>query len=131
MCLITSQSKPCVAEHDIVCYKTLTEDLVSPYFNYQYVLGEKIESVLNISQGMVSKGLHTFVSFKQACQEAIYWHNQSIPELGIIGVDAPIVVKCIIPQGSHYYVSLFDIEYASNQLIPLEIIYDATENAKN
>lgn len=123
MCLITTQSQPCVAKHDIVCYKTLTEDLVSPCYDHQYVLGEKIKSVLDNSHGMVTKGLHTFVTFERAYYEAKYtkWQNQRNSKLGVY---APIVVKCIIPQGSHYYNSQFGLEYASNQLIPLEIIYD-------
>lgn len=135
MCLYTTQLKPRVAKSDMTCYKVLTKDLVSPCYNQQYVLGEKIQSVLDYFQGVITEGLHTFVYLDQACYEARYtiWYNKRTPELSD---KAPIVVKCIIPQGSLYYSSYYynspsTVQYASNQLIPLEIVYDATENAKN
>ena len=135
MCLHTTQLKPHVAKSDMTCYKVLTKDLVSPCYNQQYVLGEKIESVLNHFRNTITKGLHTFACLEYACNEARYtiWYNKRTPELSD---KAPIVVKCIIPQGSlyyssHHYSSPSAVEYASNQLIPLEIIYDATENVKN
>ena len=135
MCLHTTQLKPHVAKSDMTCYKVLTKDLVSPCYNQQYVLGEKIKSVLDYSRNIVTKGLHTFARLEHACNEARYtiWQNKRTPELSD---KAPIVVKCIIPQGSlyyssHHYSSPSAVEYASNQLIPLEIIYDATENVKN
>ena len=135
MCLFTTQKEPNIAEKDITCYKVLTKDLVSPCYNQQYVLGEKIKSVLDYFRNIVTKGLHTFARLEHACNEARYtiWQNKRTPELSD---KAPIVVKCIIPQGSlyyssHHYSSPSAVEYASNQLIPLEIIYDATENVKN
>ena len=135
MCLYTTQLKPHVAKSDMTCYKVLTKDLVSPCYNQQYVLGEKIQSVLDYSQGVVNKGLHTFACLEQACYEArnTCWRNQRNPNLSD---RAPIVVKCIIPQGSLYYSSYCynspsTVEYASNQLIPLEIVYDAAEYIKN
>lgn len=131
MCLTTSQHTSFIAEKDITCYKVLTKDLVSPCYNQQYVLGEKIQSVLDNSQGVITKGLHTFVYLEQACYEArnTCWRNQINPNLSD---RAPIVVKCIIPQGSLYYSNCHfsspsALEYASERLIPLEIVYDATE----
>jgi hypothetical protein len=131
MCLYTTQLKPRVAKSDITCYKVLTKDLVSPCYNQQYVLGEKIESVLNHFRNTITKGLHTFVYLEQACYEArnTCWRNQRNPDLSD---RAPIVVKCIIPQGTLYYSSRYfsspsALEYASEQLIPLELVYDATE----
>ena len=135
MCLYTTQLKPRVAKSDMTCYKVLTKDLVSPCYNQQYVLGEKIKSVLSHFRNTVTQGLHTFACLEYACNEARYtiWHNIRTPELSD---KAPIVIKCIIPQGSLYYSSYHynspsTVQYASNQLIPLEIVYDATENAKN
>ena len=137
MCLRTMQKEPNIAENDITCYKVLTKNLVSPCYNQQYVLGEKIKSVLDYSQDVVTKGLHTFACLEQASYEArnTIWRNQRSPELND---RAPIVVKCIIPQGSLYYsgspyysgTHYSDssvLEYASEQLTPLEIVYDATE----
>ena len=131
MCLFTTQKEPKIAEKDIICYKVLTKDLVSPCYNQQYVLGEKIKSVLDNSQGVITKGLHTFVYLEQACYETrnTCWRNQRNPDLSD---RAPIVVKCIIPQSSLYYSNRYfsspsALEYASEQLIPLEIVYDATE----
>ena len=131
MCLYTTQKEPKIAEKDMTCYKVLTKDLISPCYNQQYVLGEKIQSVLDYSQDVVTKGLHTYVCLEQACYEArnTLWQNQIDPDLTDT---APIVVKCIIPQGSLYYSSRYfsspsALEYASEQLIPLELVYDATE----
>ena len=131
------QKEPNIAENDITCYKVLTKDLVSPCYNQQYVLGEKIQSVLDYSQGVVNKGLHTFACLEHACNEAKYtiWYNKRTPKLSD---KAPIVVKCIIPQGSlyysgspyysnPYYSDSSVLEFASEQLMPLEIVYDATE----
>ena len=134
MCLHTTQLKPHVAKSDMICYKVLTKDLVSPCYNQQYVLGEKIQSVLDYSQDVVTKGLHTYVCLEQACYEArnTLWQNQIDPDLTDT---APIVVKCIIPQGSLFYSgysnphysNLSALESVSERLIPLEIVYDATK----
>ena len=95
MCLFTTQKEPNIAEKDIICYKVLTKDLISPCYSQQYVLGEKIQSVLDNSQGVITKGLHTFVYLEQACYEArnTCWLNQRNPDLSD---RAPIVVKCIL-----------------------------------
>ena len=135
MCLRTMQKEPNIAENDITCYKVLTKGLISPCYSQQYVLGEKIQSVLDYSQGVITKGLHTFACLEQASYEArnTCWRNQRNPDLSN---RAPIVVKCIIPQGSLYYsgspyYSHYSnpsaLEYASEQLTPLELVYDATE----
>jgi hypothetical protein len=74
----------------------------------------------------VKKGLHSFAEESEAkcIAKDFCWCNQIS---GYSGIYAPVVVKSEIPIGSAYYqaesVSIgVSYEYASNQLLPLEII---------
>ena len=151
MCLCTFQTSPKIAEEDITCYKVLTKDLKSPCYGQQYELGKLIKSKLvftprpicdslgNISSNShtVNEGLHTYNDKDDAISTIrVLW----VPQNNWTDVDeiyAPIVVKCIIPKGSEYYIGRAFVwlhssfEYASNQLIPKKIVYDATEASKN
>jgi len=130
MCLKTSQNKPLIAERDITCYKVLTKDLISPCYNKQYELGKKIISNLIEDNGEVTHGLHTYIRLDTAKNDThYYWYDQTV-RCGLI-VDAPIVVECLIPRGANYYVSDSIEEYASNQLIPIKIVYDRCEDISN
>jgi hypothetical protein len=143
MCLYTKQWESKIAEEDITCYKALTKDLKSPCFGQQYKLDKLIKSKLvrnpddyiALNDTIINEGLHTYkdkcdaidtVHFRWFCVNN--WTNE------VHEVYAPVVVECIIPKGSEYYIGE-DRErckqYASNQLITKKIIYDATENAKN
>lgn len=148
MCLRTLQTSPKIAEEDITCYKVLTEDLKSPCYGQQYELGKLTKSELvltskpiynnrKISSNCVNEGLHTY-SDKGDAIRTVYsrWTIQNNwTDVNVIS--APIVVECVIPKGSEYYAGKpfvwlqTSIQYASTQLIPKKIVYDATENAKN
>lgn len=135
MCLYTFQSTPKVAEEDIICYKVLTKDLKSPCYGLQYELGNLITSELkndfcDDGYNSIEEGLHTLKDLDNAKTTSVFtcWRVQNA-WINMHGVNAPIIVKCIIPKGSLYYEG--DKEFVSNQLIPQEIVYDATENAKN
>ena len=131
MCLpIRRNQKPEIAIEPIVCYKCLTEDMLSPCFEQKYELGKMLTSEFSINkkgyQDEIKKGLHTFVNEYEAknISKDFGWYNRIS---GRIGIQASIVVKCIIPKGATYYTAVSMIvgvtyEYASNQLIPLEII---------
>ena len=131
MCLpIRRNQKPEIAPEPIVCYKCLTEDMLSPCFEQKYELGKMLTSEFSINKegyrDEIEKGLHTFVNEYEAknISKDFGWYNRIS---GCIGIQAPIVVKCIIPKGATYYTAISMIvgityEYASNQLLPLEII---------
>lgn len=138
MCLYTKQTKPKIAGEDITCYKWLTKDLKGPSYGFQYTLGElSVEELGKPEDGKLFKGLHTYAILNEAMEHTedtfwncIHWKPRQV------WMDAPILVKCIIPKGSEYYQGynneFYDkTHYTSNQLILKEIIYDATKNAKN
>ena len=141
MCLYTKQWESKIAEEDITCYKVLTEDLKSPCYGQQYELGKLIKSELVLTSkplyNCVNEGLHTY-SDKGDAIRTVYsrWAIQN-NWTDVYEISAPIVVECVIPKGSEYYAGKpfvwlqTSILYASAQLIPKKIVYDATENAKN
>ena len=131
MCLrINKNQEPEIATEPIVCYKCLREDMLSPCYRQKYELGQLITSEFSINKASycdkIEKGLHSYADESDAKRIArnFGWHDQIN---GYLGIQAPIVVKCEIPIGASYYKAVSDImtvtyEYASNQLLPLEII---------
>lgn len=116
-----------VAETDIVVYKYLKirsgGSLITPFQYSPVVIGETYESKLNVRLysdlnldndelpddlivGFVSEGLHSFGEFKNAYKQYKYDKCERV------------VVKCIIPKGSQYYIGKFDehLSYASEKL---------------
>jgi hypothetical protein len=69
----------------------------------------------------IEEGLHTIKDLDNAKTTSVIacWRVQNA-WTNMHGVSTPIIVKCIIPKGSLYYEG--DEEFASNQLIPQEII---------
>lgn len=137
MCLRTLQTSPKIAEEDITCYKVLTEDLKSPCYGLQYELGKLIKSELVPTHrpicDTINEGLHTYNDKDDAISTIrLLWapQNNWTDEDEIY---TPIVVECIIPKGSEYYRRwlLTSIQYASNQLIPKKIVYDATKTSED
>ena len=132
MCLLINKNqKPEVATKPIICYKWLTRDMLSPCYRQKYEFNKLLTSKFSIEIGnncdKVEKGLHTFVEefeAKRVSKEFSWWNQITgdyYPE------HAPVVVKCIIPKGATYYkaesmTTGVSYEYASNQLLPLEII---------
>jgi hypothetical protein len=132
MCLIIDKNqKPQIATEPIVCYKCLTEDMLSPCYNQKYELGKMLTSEFSIDKtgyysDKVKKGLHSFAEESEAkcIAKDFCWCNQIS---GYSGIHTPVIVKCKIPTGAAYYkaesMSIgVSYEYASNQLLPLEII---------
>jgi len=112
-----------VAEADIIVYKYLRvvgKNLETPFQNFPVKIGEKYESELNVrSMGDIDKnvpddyvvkfvtnGLHSFVRFKDAYNAYIRCSNR-------------VVVECVIPKDSKYYIGEFDglLSYASTELV--------------
>lgn len=132
MCLpIKRNQKPEIAKKPIICYKCLARDMLSPCFEQKYELGKMLTSEISIKKEIfvhqVEKGFHTYMNKGDALYASVtyYWHNRVNKDKE--DQKAPIVVKCEIPIGATYYESVslnpgIGYEYASNQLIPLEII---------
>ena len=130
MCLpINKKQKPQIATEPIVCFKCLTVDLLSPCFSQKYELGEMLTSEFSIETrnycNTIEKGLHSYANESEAKYVAYNytWFNQ----ISGYNQKAPVVVKCIIPKDATYYkaesmTSCVSYEYASNQLIPVEIV---------
>lgn len=133
MCLLINKNqKPQIATEPIICYKCLTMDMLSPCYRQKYEFDKLLTSEFSIEIGnycdKVKKGLHTFAEESEAkciARDFCWWtqiSDECYPE------HASVVVKCIIPKGATYYkaesmTTGVSYEYASNQLIPLEIIY--------
>lgn len=104
--------------------------MLSPCFGQKYELGKMLTSEFSIKKlgywDEIEKGLHSFAEESEAkCMARDFgWYNRIS---GHIGIQASVVVKCEIPIGATYYkaesMSIgVSYEYASNQLLPLEII---------
>lgn len=132
MCLsINKNQKPQIATKPIICYKCLTKDMLSPCYRQKYEFDKLLTSEFFIEIGnncdKVEKGLHSYADESEAKYVAkeFSWWNQITGDY--YPEHASVVVKCEIPIGAAYYkaesMSIgVTYEYASNQLIPLEII---------
>lgn len=130
MCLrIPVNQKPQLATKQIICFKCLTVDMLSPCYEQKYELGKMLTSEFSIKKmcayDNVEKGLHAYADESEAKHTAYNytWFNQINGDMQ----KAPVVVKCEIPKGATYYKAISDtigvnFEYASDKLIPLEII---------
>ena len=130
MCLrIEVNQKAKVATKRLTCFKCLTAELLSPCYEQKYELGKLMTSELSIDKAYycdkVEKGLHSYAD-EYAAKRIAYnysWFNQISGGIQ----KAPVVVKCEIPEGSTYYEAESitigaGLEYASDKLIPLEIV---------
>jgi hypothetical protein len=92
------------AKEDIIIYKILMMHNESYYtpFRKQYVnLGHKQVSPLVCHTNSVSLGIHTFANLEEAKYESLDpWYLYDY-----------VIVKGIIPKGSHYYEGYFDEAY--------------------
>ena len=106
------------------------KDMLSPCYRQKYELGQLLTSEFSIEIGnhcdKVEKGLHTFAEESEAKYVAkeFSWWNQITGDY--YPEHASVVVKCIIPKDATYYkaesmTTGVSYEYASNQLIPVEI----------
>ena len=121
MCLdIKSSTRRQVADKDVVVYKLLitkyyvNNGLVyfTPYQNTRIEIGRTYQSRLcrNIyNNNRVDYGIHSFTSFSEAKRLVSKYYAK---------YEDSVVVRCIIPSGSYYYVGKFDVynSIASNVL---------------
>jgi len=99
-----------IARKDIICYKNVYSDLMSQYQEFQYEYNIKypkiklfkIENFTALFD--IYEGYHSYIKYNYA--EYLCIHNNLI------------IIKCIIPKGSRYYMNTY--EYVSNQIILIE-----------
>lgn len=112
MCLISSYHEAVQADRDITCYKlvypTSTDDKFRSQFQeFKYELGRAYQETyfrkVNLSRH-VYEGFHSYRTIKEAAMH-------SCP-----GV---VMIKCVIPKGSWYYVSEDRDQYCSDKIIPV------------
>ena len=132
MCLrIEVNQKAELATKQIICYKCLSKDMLSPCYCQKYELDKMLTSEFSIKKTQagydkVEKGLHAYADEFDAKHIAYNytWFNQISGSIQ----KAPVIVKCIIPEGASYYKGKtiqpdrITLEYASDKLIPLEIV---------
>ena len=112
MCLYTEWKKPKKTEKDIIVYKILSKNCISPYRGFAYDLGVKYDTDMESYEGMSTNGLyieagfHAFTSKRALLKSCV---KESFP----IGV----AFKCIIPKGSSYYISSCKKEIVSDSII--------------
>jgi hypothetical protein len=120
------------AKEDVVCYKVVNQDLSALVFpSFKYKLNEMAQSGLISNDYVVFEGLHSFANKEEAMAFCKCLCKKC-------------VIECVIPEGADYFeglqstlVDYNDIKitikvkgYASNKLIPKEIIYEEVNNVK-
>ena len=108
MCLTITNRTPQIAKKDIVCYKVLRHNFLkrsgytTPYMYTSVTLGELMEdkvpvkihnSIFLVKYNLYEGVFHTFKYYSDAvemCKEDIIGNS--------------VVVRCIIPKGTEYYV---------------------------
>ena len=129
MCLISLDKEKYIADKQIKCYKCLTETMRSPCYNLKYELGSTIKSKFTIKRYKdcikVEQGLHTFKTLNRAIKKSIenknYWFNVVTNEYAM----TPIIVECVIPENSTYYIGN-NGDLVSDKLIIQKVVYDKT-----
>lgn len=101
---------------DKICYKFIKYDYkgryVTPYQDFRVSIGKTYESkIRKTSFNEIEEGLHSFANYEDCKGKANTFYNC-------------VVVKCIIPKGSWYYIGKFSNykSYSSNRLKYVEII---------
>ena len=112
MCLYTKWKKPKKAEKDIIVYKILDKDCISPYRCFAYNLGVKYDTDIESYKGVftsgiyIENGFHAFTSKRALLKSALKK-----------GFRPATAFKCIIPKGSSYYISSCKKEIVSDSII--------------
>lgn len=118
MCLIIDKNlnkkyKPMIADKDLVCYKVLKQKgwlfkhFYSPYFDFEWKKNVEYTIEMNVSvithgEHFVKKGFHAFIN-----KELIDFRCIPCFITTCDGKTKPlkqILVECIIPKGSEYYI---------------------------
>lgn len=121
MCLYTKQTKPKIAEEDIICYKFYIRLfgglIVSPYIG---IIAPKIGAITNTELGKpygpkkrVDEGFHSFKILEDVKSVINKWKSK---------FDL-VIFKCIIPKGSLYYLGKFNKyeSYCSDKINLIEV----------
>lgn len=112
MCLCTKWEKSKKAKRNIIVYKILDKDCVSPYRGFVYNLGVKYNTDFKSVKGIFSNntyvddGFHAFTSKRALLKSHLY--KKSTPT---------VAFKCIIPKGSSYYISSCKKQIVSDSII--------------
>lgn len=109
MCLITNQTRPQVADKDIICYKVIKKNMHSLYhddFTWQFGKVYHTEMKYSVLTG-VENGFHSYSLLEDITRE---YTATSTP---------CIIVECTIPTGAEYYygTQLRGAGYTSNKLV--------------
>lgn len=133
MCLtVNKNARRRIAKKDIIVYKhIMLEDgkYLTSYMKIPIIFNKLYKSELIFDKKLtfgsgtyLDIGLHSFKLKSDAIEQSIYWNE--------------ILVQCIIPKGSEYYIGGFDIiintstgdalyeSYASNKIKYIKIIKD-------
>jgi hypothetical protein len=124
MCLTLTDTTAKIAEEYILCYKMIERhkikgDYRSFYEFYPIELGSIYHSEIKIMYNEVYKALHSYVYESECIGDC--------STCSTINGFSGLVVKCIIPKGSEYYVGTFSgcKGYASNCIVyTKEIIHE-------
>jgi hypothetical protein len=115
MCFLVDTNNPnvLIAAEDISCYKVVSQnkkkELISEYRYFLYHIDTlyKLDKPLKIRVCSIEEGYHSFTKLR-----AVKDNKR----------DDQIIIKCIIPQGSEYFLSNEYEEYVSTALIVKEIL---------
>lgn len=107
MCLYTKWQKPKKAEKDIIVYKTLYKNCVSPYRGFVYNLGVKYDTDMEFCGSKYTDGLFVEAGFHA------FTNKRALLRSFLPGV----AFKCIIPKGSSYFISAYKKEIVSDSII--------------
>lgn len=111
MCLYTEWKKPKKAEKDIIVYKILDKDCVSPYRGFVYNLGVKYDTDME-SLGSRFVGCYIYAGFHAFTSKRALLKSSRRKELKSV-----VAFECIIPKGSSYYISSCKKEIVSDSII--------------
>ena len=112
MCLISSHSESVCADRDITCYKlvyplNMDHKFRSEFREFQYELGRTYLEVCFMRENLtrrIYKGFHSYRTIDEAVSHAR-------PDL--------VLLKCVIPKGSSYFVSEKNDQYCSSRIRPV------------
>lgn len=124
---------------DIIVYKELLSyehnneiNYVTPYQNSEVYIGGTYTSSLERSGNTVNRGLHSFVNPLDVFENSpnitkciVKWIMVGEGKKELCSFDTkPVLVKCRIPKGSHYYVGVFDSYRKFKSIASDALIYD-------
>lgn len=112
MCLYTRWKKPKKVEKDIIVYKILDKDCVSPYRGFFYNLGVKYDTDIESYGSQFTDGLYIDAGFHAFTSKRALLKSSRRKELKSV-----VAFKCIIPKGSSYYISSCKKEIVSDSII--------------